>query len=209
MLVYREFGRHLLSPAVLGITLAGTYGGAGESALLLDSLLSGHVGVALANPLSTVTLEDATSSGDFHLIDAGSGGLGTGMRSRGCGAVAVERTTGSVDHAVASGTDSVLILQRAKLTAAVPDLWLASRDYPLHRRAQLLIAAYAVGMAEATRDMAVEYAKARHQFGKEPIGSFQAIKHICADMAIRTEAALCQVIHAALRSTPKRLNGRR
>jgi alkylation response protein AidB-like acyl-CoA dehydrogenase len=45
--------------------------------------------------------------------------------------------------------------------------------------------------------MAVEYAKARQQFGK-PIGSFQAIKHLCADMAIRAEAAACQVIFAAL-----------
>jgi alkylation response protein AidB-like acyl-CoA dehydrogenase len=45
--------------------------------------------------------------------------------------------------------------------------------------------------------MAVEYAKLREQFNK-PIGSFQAVKHICADMAIRAEAALCQTTIAAL-----------
>lgn len=192
MLVYREFGRHLLSPAVLGITLA-VHMAAQASHAALDSLLSGHVGVALANPLSAVTL-GPTSSGDFHLIDAGQAAWVLACDPAGTALFRGDRFS---DHAVVSGTDSVLMLQRAKLTAAVPDLWLASRDYPLHRRAQLLIGAYAVGMAEATRDMAVEYAKARHQFGK-PIGSFQAIKHICADMAIRTEAALCQVIHAAL-----------
>jgi alkylation response protein AidB-like acyl-CoA dehydrogenase len=43
----------------------------------------------------------------------------------------------------------------------------------------------------------VEYAKVREQFGKQ-IGSFQSVKHICADMAIRSEAALCQASFAAL-----------
>jgi alkylation response protein AidB-like acyl-CoA dehydrogenase len=61
----------------------------------------------------------------------------------------------------------------------------------------LLLSAFAVGIAEATRDMAVEYAKTREQFGR-PIGSFQAIKHICADMAIRCEAAACQTAFASL-----------
>jgi alkylation response protein AidB-like acyl-CoA dehydrogenase len=55
-------------------------------------------------------------------------------------------------------------------------------------RAQLLIAATAVGIAAAATDAAVGYAKERHQYGK-PIGSFQAIKHRCVDMAIRLEAA--------------------
>jgi alkylation response protein AidB-like acyl-CoA dehydrogenase len=54
-----------------------------------------------------------------------------------------------------------------------------------------------VGVAEGARNMAVDYAKVREQFGK-PIGSFQAIKHLCADMAIRSEAALCQASFAAL-----------
>ena len=40
----------------------------------------------------------------------------------------------------------------------------------------------------ATLEMSVEYAKVRQQFGK-PIGTFQAIKHRCADMAVRAEVA--------------------
>jgi transcriptional regulator with XRE-family HTH domain len=39
-----------------------------------------------------------------------------------------------------------------------------------------------VGVAEAARDMAVEYAKLREQFG-QPIGAFQAIKHQLAELA--------------------------
>ena len=37
-------------------------------------------------------------------------------------------------------------------------------------------------------EMAVDYAKTRYQFGR-PIGSFQAIKHKCADMLVAVEAA--------------------
>ena len=43
--------------------------------------------------------------------------------------------------------------------------------------------------------MAVAYAKERSQFGR-PIGSFQAVKHLCADMLVRVELARAAV-HAA------------
>jgi alkylation response protein AidB-like acyl-CoA dehydrogenase len=45
-----------------------------------------------------------------------------------------------------------------------------------------------LGIAEATQEMAVDYAKKREQFGRV-IGSFQAIKHILADMFVRQEVA--------------------
>jgi alkylation response protein AidB-like acyl-CoA dehydrogenase len=45
--------------------------------------------------------------------------------------------------------------------------------------------------------MAVAYAKERVQFGK-PIGSFQAIKHRCADMAMASEMAWAQLLHATI-----------
>jgi alkylation response protein AidB-like acyl-CoA dehydrogenase len=61
---------------------------------------------------------------------------------------------------------------------------------------QLLAAAYALGTADAARDMACAYALVREQFGKA-IGSFQAIKHMCADMAVRTAVARSQLYFAA------------
>jgi alkylation response protein AidB-like acyl-CoA dehydrogenase len=61
----------------------------------------------------------------------------------------------------------------------------------------LLSAALCVGLAAATLDLAVSYAKVREQFGR-PVGSFQAIKHICADMLVRSELARVSVQAAAV-----------
>src|SRR5258708_10903264 len=44
--------------------------------------------------------------------------------------------------------------------------------------------------------MAVSYAKIRHQFGR-PIGSFQAIKHRCADLLLEVESLRSAVGYAA------------
>jgi alkylation response protein AidB-like acyl-CoA dehydrogenase len=55
-------------------------------------------------------------------------------------------------------------------------------------RGTTLAAALLLGIAEATTDLAVAYAKQRVQFDR-PIGTFQAIKHLLADMFVRTELA--------------------
>jgi alkylation response protein AidB-like acyl-CoA dehydrogenase len=65
----------------------------------------------------------------------------------------------------------------------------------LRRDGALLTAALQVGIAARLTDLAVDYAKQREQFGRT-IGSFQAVKHICADMFVRAELARVAV-HAA------------
>ncbi len=60
-----------------------------------------------------------------------------------------------------------------------------------------LAAALLLGLAEAVTDMAVSYAKQRQQFDR-PIGSFQAVKHILADMLVRTEVARAAVYAAGV-----------
>jgi alkylation response protein AidB-like acyl-CoA dehydrogenase len=62
--------------------------------------------------------------------------------------------------------------------------------------ARLLVAADTLGAAQAMLDKAVEYAKERKQFGRV-IGSFQAVKHLCAEMAAKLEPARALVWHAA------------
>ena len=55
-------------------------------------------------------------------------------------------------------------------------------------QAAVCLANESMGGAQLVLDMSVEYAKVRVQFGR-PIGSFQAIKHKCADMLLEVESA--------------------
>lgn len=82
--------------------------------------------------------------------------------------------------------------QLPQLPAGSP---LEDPERQLFRDGAVLTAALQVGHAAETLDLAVAYAKERHQFGK-PIGSFQAVKHMCADMLVRAEVARAAV-HAA------------
>ena len=62
--------------------------------------------------------------------------------------------------------------------------------------AAIALAAEQVGGAQRCLEMSVQYAKDREQFGR-PIGSFQAIKHKCADMMIAVESARSALYYAA------------
>jgi alkylation response protein AidB-like acyl-CoA dehydrogenase len=62
--------------------------------------------------------------------------------------------------------------------------------------ALLALTAEQVGGAQRCLDMAVDYANIRMQFGR-PIGSFQAIKHKCAEMLVEVESAKSAAYHAA------------
>jgi hypothetical protein len=121
--------------------------------------------------------------------------------------------------------DAVLVLDRdgvhrvdpPALAAAKPLDWPLDPLTPVHRVGDLpagdtiadastaaawreagavLTSAYQVGMAQACAEAATAYAKEREQFDR-PIGSFQAVKHILADMAVRAEVARAAVDAAA------------
>jgi alkylation response protein AidB-like acyl-CoA dehydrogenase len=72
----------------------------------------------------------------------------------------------------------------------------ASMARDLRRSGACLTAALLVGVAHAATTLAVGYAKQREQFGR-PIGSFQAVKHLLADMLARAEVARAAVDAAA------------
>jgi alkylation response protein AidB-like acyl-CoA dehydrogenase len=63
-------------------------------------------------------------------------------------------------------------------------------------RGAVFHAAEMLGGAETVMHLAVDYAKEREQFGR-PIGSFQAVKHRCADMLVDVEGMRSAVYHAA------------
>lgn len=61
--------------------------------------------------------------------------------------------------------------------------------------ASALLACEQAGGAQRCLEMSTEYAKTRHQFGR-PIGSFQAVKHRCAQMLVKVEHARSVAYHA-------------
>jgi len=85
----------------------------------------------------------------------------------------------------------------AESVAAAPDV------QPQLERAFLLglaaLAAEQVGGAQQCLELSTQHAKTRWQFGR-PIGSFQAIKHRCADMLVAVEFAKSAAYHAAFRA---------
>jgi alkylation response protein AidB-like acyl-CoA dehydrogenase len=62
--------------------------------------------------------------------------------------------------------------------------------------ATVALAAEMLGGMQWTLDTTVEYAKTRQQFGR-PIGIYQAVQHMCADMLLMTESARSAVYYAA------------
>ncbi|RSN71298.1 acyl-CoA dehydrogenase family protein [Actinomadura sp. WAC 06369] len=79
--------------------------------------------------------------------------------------------------------DGVAVRPGAVHRYRVPDAPRRLRD-----RAAVAVACDSLGLAEAMLDATVAHAGARRQFGR-PIGSFQAVKHACADMLVRVSVA--------------------
>ncbi|MEU6980336.1 MULTISPECIES: acyl-CoA dehydrogenase family protein [unclassified Streptomyces] len=79
---------------------------------------------------------------------------------------------------------------------------------PASREASLLTAAEQLGSAARTTELAVAHARTREQFG-QPIGGFQAVKHLCAQMLVRTEVARVAVYAAAVTADPVEIAGAR
>ncbi|MFJ4427291.1 acyl-CoA dehydrogenase family protein [Streptomyces galilaeus] len=67
--------------------------------------------------------------------------------------------------------------------------------------AVLLTAAEQLGGATRACELAVQHARTREQFG-QPIGGFQAVKHLCAELLVRVEVARAAVYAAAVTADP-------
>ncbi|ATD72287.1 MULTISPECIES: acyl-CoA dehydrogenase family protein [Gordonia] len=90
--------------------------------------------------------------------------------------------------------DAVHVGQEALLGS--PDTARAAIERTL-RLMTVLACAELVGVGEYLLETSVDYAKAREQFGV-PIGSFQAVKHKCADMRMWVQASRAATLHAAM-----------
>jgi alkylation response protein AidB-like acyl-CoA dehydrogenase len=183
MLIQRECGRYLVSPSVLATTLAAHL-----------AVEAGDLGLAQAfvggEPAAVAILDRA--SGRAQVFDWRDGRPLVAWSDDGLGLFEAAAFAG----APADCLDDSLSLHVGRLDPAQTKVWAPAGA--LTQRADVMVAAALVGLAEHACDLAVEYAKVRHQFGK-PIGSFQAVKHRCADMGVRWRLAWCQTNLAALK----------
>jgi alkylation response protein AidB-like acyl-CoA dehydrogenase len=193
---------------IFGITAGEEIGGSGLGAVE-EALIAMALGRQLAAPSVLATM------GAAHAAPT-PGAAGLKGRRVAAGLQRGDRTVVVEDRAAS------LVLVRAPSGAAVyatasvasrpldRRLWLADLiecdllGEPVARfddarllRLRLLDAAALAGIAKAALDMGVSYAGTREQFGR-PIGSFQAIKHHCANMAISASCARDQVSFAAV-----------
>ncbi|MFJ8054840.1 acyl-CoA dehydrogenase family protein [Streptomyces sp. NPDC096142] len=85
------------------------------------------------------------------------------------------------------------------------DPWTPVHRVPAPARSEpaavLLTAAEQLGTAARVGELAVQHARTREQFG-QPIGAFQAIKHLCAQALVRVEVARAAVYAAAVTGDP-------
>ena len=160
---------------------------------LLEALASGErtAGVALSADL---TYSDGRVSGTAEYVLGGSAG-GVLLLPAGDTWVLVDAAADGVTVEPLAATDFSRPLARVVTDGATAE----ELAVPAQRIVDLtvtVLSAEAAGLARWCLQTATEYAKVREQFGK-PIGSFQAIKHMCAEMLLRSEQASVDAADAA------------
>lgn len=190
-LVAKELGRALVTPAVLFQQMAAHTACAADETELATSFASARTSAGAA-----IGMPDQQSSGRRN---------GYVLHAQQCSwyfaldgdHAALLQLADDARVSTCESTDPALAVQRIEGLEVRLSCSQSDGGGALRRRMFLLVAAMLSGLAEASRDLAVNYAKERTQFGKV-IGSFQAVKHRCADMHLRARAAGAQAMLAAM-----------
>lgn len=186
MLVARECGRFLVSPSVLATVLGAHLALFFDDTALAEEFAVGRQGAALALP---------AGSSEIYAIDWSATDMVLLWTEDGIGLFdPTAFTAANRDNSL----DDSVSLHSGTLDTSQAKHWASADQALLSKRAQVLLAANLVGLAEQACAVTTEYAKVREQFGK-PIGSFQAVKHRCADMAIRSHMGWYQTSLACLK----------
>lgn len=191
-IVAYEAGRFLVSPDLLATQLAAHVAhSAGDRAAAQRFAEGAETAGFFVSGASGIEPREA---GGASLID---GGAATAyirvVRDR----VELLHAGDRIQPSAAECVDGLMRLRRTAGSEMTTRNGVADEGGLRRRHMTNLIAAMLAGNARGSLDLAVEYAKTRKQFGR-PIGSFQAIKHRCADMLVRARTAYAQAMHAAM-----------
>lgn len=187
-LLFREIGRGLSTGPWLSSVLAARVAALGGNPALAAAIVDGteRVGLVLGG-----TGPDRSES--VQLLDV-DGAYALWMNEGAASIVDVRQFTEVLEVGC---VDPSCTLKRARSSDKIAVAAIDAEVDPIARRGKVLCAAMLVGMSEAVRDIAATHAKNRVQFDK-PIGVNQAVKHPCADMAVRSELAYAQTLFGAL-----------
>ena len=191
-LLFREIGRRAGSVGLLATAIATRIAAAAEDRQRVEALLAGRLRVGWAEPMNGGQLAGSIS-GSFQVFDGADADLWVAADST--GAVLMDPDIASKRESRRC-LDEFTDLIHADFEEASAIAYVDGKAQ-IAESAAVLTSAMLAGVAEVARDLASTYAQERFQFGK-PIGIFQAIKHLCADMAVRCEASWSQTCYATL-----------
>jgi alkylation response protein AidB-like acyl-CoA dehydrogenase len=183
-LVFRELGRALAPGPFLSTLLAARVALAAGDQTTAAAIINGDLVVALAEPAS------ATSPTTHRVFDHHDADFVLSLSATEARLLTKPQVTTlpCIDELTPLGACD---LADTTVVASTPEA------APILRLGWVLTSALLTGIAEATLAMSVEYLKVREQFGR-PIGSFQALKHQAANMAVQAEVARSITTYAAL-----------
>jgi len=188
-LLSRELGRALGPTNALPVTLAAHICSSQDDKMTID-LLAGQFGVACCIG-DSLTETDGNIKGSSLIVNFDEADYSIAIVKDEAVVFSIKNSDIDIrpclDKSVAMGT---LRLNATPVVARVP----AGSIISIGR---LHVSAMLVGICETVTTMIVDYAKLRETFGR-PIGSYQAVRHPCADMAVRTEAARAQLFYASV-----------
>ena len=200
VVVLDELGRQAAPgpflPTVLASAVVADCGSDAQRAALLPGLADGSTVAALGLG-GSLALTDGVLDGDAGVV-LGGGAARLVLLRAGDDVVVVRRGADGVTFGGARDLDPA----RRSARVIASSLRVGESDVLVGavRRASALArtlgAAEAVGVMAACTDAAVAYAKTRMQFGRA-IGTFEAVKHHCADMLVASELATAAVWDAA------------
>jgi alkylation response protein AidB-like acyl-CoA dehydrogenase len=174
-LIVMALGQRLVAPAVLA-TIGAAHAAFGKR---IVGIRGGRVAAAYRRGTRTIIVEDAAA--DLVLVRDGTG---------------ADAALYELGSCASRPVDNRLWLAELRETTGLGEP-IARFEAPQLLRLRLIDAAALAGISQAALDMSVAYAGTRAQFGR-PIGSFQAVKHHCANMVSAARRARDQTCFAAV-----------